>query len=180
MDAFEQIVARVFEVQGYWTQIGFKVELTKEQKKSIGNPSMPRPEIDIIAYKPAINELLIIECKSYLDSYGLRTAHFDPDDKTYAKYLKLFNRPDLRNLVTSALVSQLKSQGLLAADPKVQLCLVAGKIYSSNLPEIEEICSRNGWRFIGPAQIAEYLRKFAARGYENDAITMITKILDRN
>jgi hypothetical protein len=180
MDAFEQIVARVFEVQGYWTQIGFKVELTKEQKRSLGNPSMPRPEIDIIAYKPVTNELLIIECKSYLDSYGIRTAHFDSTDNAYSKTLKLFNRPDLRNLVISELVLQLKAQGLLASDPKVQLCLVAGKIYSQSQPEIEKICIENGWRFMGPAQIAENIRKFASRGYENDAITMITKILDRN
>jgi hypothetical protein len=180
MDAFEQIIARVFEVQGYWTQIGVKIALTKEQKKAIGNPSMPRPEIDIVAYKPAANELLIIECKSYLDSYGIRTAHFDSTENAYSKTLKLFNRPDLRNLIISELVSQLKAQGLLASDPDVRLCLVAGKIYSGNQPEIEKICSQNGWQFIGPAQIAEFIRKFASRGYENDAITMITKILDRN
>jgi hypothetical protein len=30
MDAFEQIVAKAFDVQGYWTRIGFKVNLDKE------------------------------------------------------------------------------------------------------------------------------------------------------
>jgi Holliday junction resolvase len=34
----------------------------------IGRPSSPRWDIDIIAYKGAINEVLVVECKSYLDS----------------------------------------------------------------------------------------------------------------
>lgn len=49
MDAFEQIAARPFEVQGYWSRIGYTVDLTKEQKREIGKPSMPRPQLDIIA-----------------------------------------------------------------------------------------------------------------------------------
>ena len=46
------------------------MELTKEEKREIGKPSMPRHEIDILAYKPAQSELMWVECKSYLDSTG--------------------------------------------------------------------------------------------------------------
>jgi len=63
MDAFEVIAARFFEVQGFWTRIGVKVEITKQEKVVLDNASMPRPEIDVVAWKPATNQLLIIECK---------------------------------------------------------------------------------------------------------------------
>jgi hypothetical protein len=72
MDAFETIAARFFEVQGYWTRVRVKVEITKPEKVALNNHSMPRPEIDVVAWKPAANELLIVECKSYLDSAGVR------------------------------------------------------------------------------------------------------------
>jgi hypothetical protein len=36
MDAFEHIAARLFEAQGYWTRIGYSVEITKEQKVLVG------------------------------------------------------------------------------------------------------------------------------------------------
>jgi hypothetical protein len=40
---FEHIAARLFEVQSYWTRIGYSVELTKEQKVSVGRPSLSAP-----------------------------------------------------------------------------------------------------------------------------------------
>ncbi len=54
---------------------------------------MPRPEIDVVAWKPSTNQLLIIECKSYLDSTGVRVEHLHgrKNDK-----FKLFNRGALR------------------------------------------------------------------------------------
>src|ERR1043165_1994579 len=51
MDAFEVIAARFFEVQGFWTRIGVKVEITKPEKVALNNKSMPRPEIDVVAWK---------------------------------------------------------------------------------------------------------------------------------
>src|SRR3954452_24496400 len=85
MDAFEQIAARLFEVQGYWTRIGYAVELTKEQKVAVGQPSLPRPQLDVIAYKPTTNELLVIECKSYLDSPGVKHAGFHGNENAQLK-----------------------------------------------------------------------------------------------
>jgi hypothetical protein len=99
MDAFEQIAARLFEVQGYWTRIGYTVELTKAQKASIGKASLPRPQLDVLAYKPAANELLVIECKSYLDSRGVMLAGFHGQLKAEKDVYKMFNRQPLRELV---------------------------------------------------------------------------------
>jgi len=74
MDAFEHIVAAILDREGYWTRKEVKVEITKDEKKQIGRPSSPRWEIDVVGYKAAMNEIWVVECKSYLDSKGfLRT-----------------------------------------------------------------------------------------------------------
>jgi hypothetical protein len=92
MDAFEVIAARFFEVQGFWTRIGVKVEITKPEKVALNNKSMPRPEIDVVAWKPSTNQLLVIECKSYLDSTGVRTEHLHGQEDVENDKFKLFNR----------------------------------------------------------------------------------------
>lgn len=51
MNAFEDIVAYYFEEEGYWVRKTVKVNISKEEKKLIGLPSMPRPEIDLVALK---------------------------------------------------------------------------------------------------------------------------------
>jgi hypothetical protein len=66
MDAFENLIAMLLRRDGYWTTTSVKVELTKDEKKSINRPSNPRWEIDVVAYKGATNQILAVECKSYL------------------------------------------------------------------------------------------------------------------
>ncbi len=181
MDAFEQIAARLFEVQGYWTRIGYAVELTKEQKVAVGKHSIPRPQLDVIAYKPATNVLLVIECKSYLDSSGVRHAAFHGKEDVKKDVFKLFNRSKLRVMVLSCLVAQLRREGLLQGpDPEVRLVLVAGNVHSNDEPRLRALFSERGWVFVGPMEVATGLRKFAGRGYENDLVTFVTKLLERN
>lgn len=181
MDAFEQIAARLFEVQGYWTRIGYAVELTKAQKASIGQPSLPRPQLDVLGYSPSKNELLIIECKSYLDSRGVMFAGFHGKPDADKDVYKMFNREPLRGLVIASLLTQLRSEGLLTEpEPTVRLVLVAGKVYASDEPKLRDLFAQRGWTFIGPSEVAAGVRKFANRGYENDVITIVTKVLERN
>ena len=112
MNAFEQIVAGLFRAQGYWTINSHRVTLWPAEKVEIGTPSMPRPELDILAYKGLTNELLWIECKSYLDSGGVRYESFiDPDNPGYKRY-KVFNYPVYRDVITRALIRQTVSNGL--------------------------------------------------------------------
>lgn len=181
MDAFEYIAARLFEVQGYWTRIGYAVELTREQKVSVGQPSLPRPQLDVIAYKPAANELLVIECKSYLDSPGVILAGFHGREAAKKDVYKLFNRARLRDIVLASLVAQLRREGLLAGpDPTIRLVLVAGKVYSRDEPKLRILFAEKGWTFVGPSEVAAGLRAFADRAYENDVVTFVTKLLERN
>ena len=84
MDAFEQIVARVFDRDGYWIKQSFKVDLRGDEKRLIGTHSMPRPEIDLLAFRPCENLVHVIECKSYLDNPGVSVK-------------KAFNKECLKN-----------------------------------------------------------------------------------
>ncbi len=61
MDYFEAIVKTLLEDDGFWTRQSFKVNISKEDKRNIGKPTIPRPEIDLIAFKPASKEILEIK-----------------------------------------------------------------------------------------------------------------------
>lgn len=161
--------------------MGVKIEITKPEKVALNNASMPRPEIDVIAWKPSINELLIIECKSYLDSTGVRVEHLHGNDDVENDKFKLFNRAALRTTIVAALVRQLRAEGLIIGeDPSVQFILIAGKIYSDHEARVRARCEEAGWRLIPPSELATGVRRFAKRGYENDVITIVTKLLERN
>jgi hypothetical protein len=69
---------------------------------------------------------------------------------------------------------------LLPNAPTVRYCLVAGKIKSGHESRLDAIFTDNHWRLITPDALAQGLRKFADRGYEDDIVTMVAKILERN
>jgi len=94
MHAFEELIAEILEANGYWVRHSFKVALTREDKLSIGRPSSPRWEIDILAYRAPENRVLAVECKSYLDSPGVDLT--DLQGGRYAARYKLFTEPQLR------------------------------------------------------------------------------------
>ena len=73
--------------------------VSANEKKLIGKHTIPRPEIDLVGYKPSKNELLIVEAKSYMDSIGvdyqeIDTAYDIPDGR-----YKLFTCENYRNIV---------------------------------------------------------------------------------
>jgi hypothetical protein len=107
MDSFENVIATILQRQGYWTMTSVKVELSKAEKLRIGRHSSPRWELDVVAYSGLRNELLVVECKSYLDSSGVPRAAFDGLSALRADRFKLFSEPVLRNVVLSRLKKQL-------------------------------------------------------------------------
>ena len=177
MDAFQAVVAQIFSELGYWTEIDFKVELTKEEKRAIGRPSAPRWELDVIAYKPRLNELIVIECKSYLDSHGVAAADLVPDGK-YAERYKLFTDSRIWPVVRSRLIEQLYSQDRVAMDPIVRLCLAAGKVYGSE-EDVKRRLAALEADFYGPSWLKARLEEFASRGYANEIAVVVAKILTR-
>jgi hypothetical protein len=181
MDSFESIVAMILEQEGYWVKNSFKVELTKKEKSDIGIPTSPRWELDLIAYKPKSNEILVIECKSYLDSTGVGFNGVCGTDEKYSKRYKLFNNSNLRNIIFGRLVSQLEQKGLCAPSPSVKLCLAIGKVaHDNDRQKIKEYFQKNNWLFFDDKWVADKLREVSKLGYENDVAIVVTKILERS
>lgn len=179
MDSFEQVAATILERLGYWVRTSVKVALTPDEKREIGRPSSPRWELDVVAYSGSRNELLVVECKSYLDSYGVRSTSFDgPKAEEETRY-KLFSDDVLRRVVLSRLEAQLADQGFCPTGTKATLCLAAGKIYGDPAP-LREIFDKNGWRLFESGWFVDGLRRLADESYDNSVASVVAKLLLRN
>jgi hypothetical protein len=106
MNAFEHLVGKILEHQGYWVRHGFKVNLTKSERRAIGRPSAPRWNLDIVAYRGADNQLLVVECKSYLYSRGVEFRSFCGNHERGSSRYKLFLEAKLRRTVFRRLIAQ--------------------------------------------------------------------------
>lgn len=176
MDAFEEIVAMLLHRQGFWTQTGYKVSLTPGDKKAMGKATMPRWEIDVLAYRPAGNRVLVVECKSFLNSKGVGFKGFTGQSERGRKIYKLFTQPIIREVVLERLAQQLQEQKLVRANPKLQLCLAAGNIQNGNESDIQAHCDANGWQLFGPAWFRERFVELADCDYENDIAIVAAKL----
>jgi hypothetical protein len=178
MDAFESLIATLLRRSGYWIHPSFKVDLTKEEKRVIGRPSTPRWELDLVAYRARGNQLLVVECKSYLDSYGVFFKSFDGSDQKSALRFKLFNDAALRDVVFSRLVAQLEATGSCNPSPTVQLCLVAGRIASErDRMQLRQYFASKDWLLWDDEWLRAELLKASAAGYENDSHIVVAKLL---
>ena len=130
MNSFEEVVGAILSAKGFWVRHSFKVDLSKEEKRQIGKPSSPRWELDIVAYKGATNEIFAVECKSYLDSPGVRFHDLSGSKQKNSRRYKLFNDLTLRNVVLSRLTAQLREAGSCPSKPTIRLCLAASRIAS--------------------------------------------------
>lgn len=178
MDAFEQLAADIFWNEGYWVRTSVKVELTREEKLRIGRHSAPRWEIDLIADHAARNELLALECKSYLDSGGVQAAHFQPGSK-YAHRYKLFHDSVLRETVLGRLRLQCAQRGLCPADATLRLGLIHAHATRHNASLLDSIFAEGGWLLFGPDWLNDHLGRMAAGSYENSTAALVAKLLLR-
>lgn len=178
MDSFESIVKTIFENKGYWVKTCFKVELTKEEKRKIDRPSSPRWELDIVAYKGGSDEILVIECKSYLDNPGVKAEGLK--NGKYKERYKLFNEQLLREIVLGRLVIQLSELEACNKNTPVKLCLATGKVASDeDRKEISTLFRANGWEFYSDEWIKNELIQLSNSGYENEVAIVATKIVNR-
>jgi hypothetical protein len=182
MDAFELIARKYFERNNYWTRIGYRLDLKRlsaSERSTIVKKSDPRPEIDLVAFKPEDNQLLLIECKSFLDSSGVDDFSFEPRDRNASRY-KLFTMPERTECLMRAIVSQLKNDGLLPDSKiEVKLVLFAGKAASKREEALQARFQKNGWQLILPERIIEFFQQLSEDRYDNDIISMTSKILLR-
>ena len=176
MDAFEQLAADLFWADGYWVRNSVRVDLTRADKHAIGRPSSPRWEIDLVAYQPLKNELLALECKSYLDSGGVHAAHFLAGAK-YAHRYKLFHDRILREVVLHRLKSQFAEAGLCRDDSAVRLGLIHGHATEGNSTRLREIFEKQDWQLFGPDWLRAHLKRLSRTGYENSTASVVAKVL---
>lgn len=180
MDAFENIVAGLLWEEGYWTHVGYKVNLSVKEKADLGKPSLPRPEIDIVAYRTGDNRLLWVECKSYLDSRGVTEDALTGVDARNAQRYKVFTWPAFREKITEALIKQLSEEKRILPNPTVQYCLVTGKIATdTDRSKLHKLFNENGWMLRDEPWIRQELEKLAKKGYENDIAIVVAKLFSR-
>jgi hypothetical protein len=180
MDAFEQVVAEILWREGFWVRTSFKVELTKEDKRAIELPSSPRWELDVVAYRARVNHLKVVECKSYLDSPGVKLHGFDNSNEKAASRFKLFNKPALRRVVFDRLRLQLAESGACLPDSSVTLCLACGRIATNaDRDGLRKHFAEQGWELWDEAWLRDRLNYMASGGYENQVSAVVAKLLLR-
>jgi hypothetical protein len=180
MDSFEQLVAEILWQQGYWVRTSVKVDLTTEDKQAIELPTSPRWELDVVAYKAATNNLLVVECKSFLDSGGVRAHAFDGSNVKAAVRYKLFNKPVLRDVVFKRLKTQMVEAGSCSPEPSIQLCLACGRIPSeTERSKLKNHFAQNGWTLWDEPWLRDRLRAMAEGDYENQISAVVAKLLLR-
>jgi len=179
MEYFETIIKTLLEHEGYWVRQSFKVNLTKQEKKQIGKPSVPRPEIDLLALKPKSQEVLVLEAKSHFDSPGVRLADIQEEFQIPEGRYKLFTCTNYRNVVLNRLRQDLRNLGMVSGGIKMKLGLVAGHIFQDRSENIRNYFVSRGWFFWSPEDVRDKVNALAAKGYENEPAIITAKILMR-
>jgi hypothetical protein len=177
MDAFESLIAMLLRRDGYWTATSVRVELTKVEKIKNGRRSSPRWEIDIVAYRGSTNELLVVECKSFLDSTGVkfRNGKFESEER-----YKLFSNKLLRDTVLRRLKRQLVAKGSCPQNLKARLCMAAGHIAGvTDRKALLDHFKSHGWLLFDEEWILNKLSEAAATSFENDVAHVVAKLLIR-
>jgi hypothetical protein len=180
VDYFEGMIKTLLESEGYWVRQSFKVNLTKEEKRNIGKHSIPRPEIDILAFKPGKNTVLAIEAKSFLDSPGVKVTDLSEINEVPEGKYKLFTCENYRTIVFNRLKEDLIENGMGDVKTNIILGLAAGKVYQSKNEEIRSMLLNKGWFFWSPEDIRAKVISLADKGYENEPSTITAKILMRH
>lgn len=179
MDYFESIAKTLLEDEGYWVKQSFKVNLSVEQKALIGKPSIPRPEIDLLALNFKENEVIVFEAKSYFDSTGTKASELvESFNQPHGRY-KLFTCKNYQNIVLQQLRQDMKTQRLINDATTFRLGLILGKVLKKDNNEIANLCKERNWVFWSPEEIKARVTKLAAKGYENEPAVITAKILLR-
>ena len=147
MDHFEGLICTLLEAEGYWVRRSFKVSVTKEEKRAIGKPSIPRPEIDILALNFKKNEVLTLEVKSYLDSPGIALKDLMLEHEIPEGRFKLFTSKNYRSIVLTRLMQDLIACGMANDKTTIKLGMAAGKVLQNRTAPIRDFMADSGLFF---------------------------------
>lgn len=176
MNQFEEISRYLLEAEGFWVQTGIKVEITPEQKRFLGKPTMPRPEVDIVAYKRSEDTLYLIEAKTYLNSKGVVYDNIVKRDFTWDKY-KILTYSDFQDIVGGELKADLIKKGLIHSKTKVRYGLIAAKLYKPKENDFYGLAKERNWFFWGPDEVKSRLSRLINLGYEDNPYSIVAKII---
>jgi len=179
MDHFEGLICTLLEAEGYWVRRSFKVNVSKEEKRAIGKHSIPRPEIDILAFRFSENTVIAVEVKSFLDSPGLKLEDLHAEHDVPEGRYKLFTTERYRSIVLARLKQDLIDCGMANARTKVILGLAVGRIHQKRTEQVREFMCSRAMFFWSPEDIKEKVKALADRDYENDPAIMVAKVLLR-
>jgi hypothetical protein len=179
LDSFEQVVSEILWMQGFWVRTSVKVNLTAADKAEIGRPSSPRWELDIVAYSGRENLLRVVECKSYIDSVGVRSSGFEGGAERDQSRYKLFNDETLRRVVLNRLSTQLGECGACSPGAEVKLCLAAGKVRKPDREWLHSHFRDRGWELWDEPWLRQQLLAMSRQGYENQVSAVVAKLLLR-
>lgn len=176
MDAFEHIVGLYLQEKNYWTRHSVKVDLTKADKAKIKLPTIPRPEIDLVAYNPVSDTLVLIEAKSYLNSSGVTIGGLSgTDTKTKDRY-RLLNNKTYQKVVTDRLVESFIKNKIIKKTTKVKYALAAGHVQRKSLTAVDDYLRKNGYLYFDPVDIKQTIKNLADKGWDDNIITVTAKL----
>lgn len=92
---------------------------------------------------------------------------------------KLLTSSNYREIVSNRLKIDWIRNGLINNATKITYGLVAGNIYQNKEAEINDLYFEKRWLFWGPSIIKSKIEELMEKGYENSAVTVISKILLR-
>jgi hypothetical protein len=179
MDSFHELVSTLLGREGYWVRRDVRVDLNVDDKAAIGRPTNARWEIAIVAYSGRRQELLAVQCKSFLDSAGVRASAFNGTASSERDYYKLFNEENLRRVVLSRLTSQLVEEQFCPDGLTAQLALAAGHIYRGDLAAIQHRFRQENWKLFDPSWLRAKLQELSEERYDDNAVAVTVKLLTR-
>jgi hypothetical protein len=175
MKSFESLVATLLVREGYWTYPSFKVQLNDDDQQLCGSEQQEMWEsweIDVLAYRAKTNDVLLVECKSFLNSDGVHFPFRQP------KRYKLFINNRLLDAVKSAVRRELVERELCPTEPNVILGLATSKVASDkDRQRLQEKFHEEGWRLFDDCWIRQRVRELADQDYEDDLAVLVAKLM---
>lgn len=179
MNASEQLLAELVEVEGWASFPCYRVEITAAEKRKIGQLTLPTPEIDVVAIKH--DRVAWVESKTYMDSRGVQAKTL-ADGYSGPGRVRVFNDPTYRKVVTGALLRQLRANGSIGdTDPIVEYWFAAWKFSNKKSEKAARaLFDEKGWRLLGPPWFLAQLQRLAETSYRDSTAALVAKLLLRN
>lgn len=176
MDAFEHIVGLFLQEKNYWVRHSVKIELNKLDKRRIGLHTMPRPEIDLVAYNPVEDQLILIEVKSYLNSQGVTIGSLSGKTKKTSDRYRLLNNRAFQKIVTKRLIEEFLERGIIKKTTKVKYALAAGNVQEKSYSKIKDYMRKRKYIFFEPSDIKQTIKNLSQKGWDDNIITVTAKL----